>query len=157
MSRKTSCLVTVSTIISITTICTVISQPVTRESSSNDFDIAMASDPESQALVSTIAFESPDPESLPPDTFRKLAQALYQRGDKEGNGMMRKYFYNTNVTCNDGSTSGYYVRRNYKSKRWIVFLEGKKSGKRRNRNFVQYNVFDLLISSPQVVGFAMTR
>ena len=71
------------------------------------------------------AVKSPDPESLPPDTFRKLAQALYQRGDKAENRLQRKFFYNGNVTCNDGSVAGYYIRRNYNSKRWIIFLEGK--------------------------------
>ena len=69
--------------------------------------------------------KSPDPESLPPDTFRKLAQALYQRGDKAENRLQRKFFYNGNITCNDGSVAGYYIRRNYNSKRWIIFLEGK--------------------------------
>lgn len=66
-----------------------------------------------------------DEAALPPDTFRKLAQALYQRGDKAENRMHRKFFYNSNVTCNDGSAAGYYIRRNYQSKRWIVFLEGE--------------------------------
>jgi len=69
--------------------------------------------------------KGPDPESLPPDTFRKLAQALYQRGDKAENRLQRKFFYNGNITCNDGSVAGYYIRRNYNSKRWIIFLEGK--------------------------------
>ncbi len=63
-------------------------------------------------------------DSLPPDTFRKLAQALYQRGDKTANRMQRKFFYNETVTCNDGSVAGFYLRRNYNSKRWIIFLEG---------------------------------
>ena len=68
----------------------------------------------------------PNPESLPPDTFRQLAQALYNRDDREQNGIMeRKFFYNTSVQCNDGTTAGYYIRRNYQSKRWIVFLEGE--------------------------------
>ena len=61
-------------------------------------------------------------ESLPPDTFRKLAQALYQRGDKASNRLQRKFFYNDSVTCNDGSVAGFYIRRNYKSKRWITQL-----------------------------------
>jgi hypothetical protein len=69
--------------------------------------------------------KAPDPESLPPDTFRKLAQALYQRGDKAENRLQRKFFYNGNITCNDGSVAGYYIRRNYNSKRWIIFLEGE--------------------------------
>ena len=71
--------------------------------------------------------QPPDLESLPPDTFRKLAQALYQRGDKAENRLSRKFFYNHDITCNDGTTAGYYIRRNYNSKRWIVFLEGMRS------------------------------
>ena len=89
------------------------------------------SESHSAALESTspealsISFpQAPDPESLPPDTFRKLAQALYQRGDKAENRLSRKFFYNHEITCNDGTTAGYYIRRNYHSKRWIVFLEG---------------------------------
>jgi hypothetical protein len=76
--------------------------------------------------------KSPEVESLPPDTFRKLAQALYQRGDKAENRLQRKFFYNDNITCNDGTVAGYYIRRNYTSKRWIIFLEGKNQ---RNLNF----------------------
>ena len=64
------------------------------------------------------------PETLPRDTFRLLAKALYQRDDKAANRLERKYFYNQSITCNDGSTAGYYIRRNIQSKRWIVFLEG---------------------------------
>ena len=81
-------------------------------------------------------------ESLPPDTFRKLAQALYEAGRgggtlqlderiqggdhfrRQSRRMSRKFLYNGNVTCNDGSAAGFYIRRNYQSKRWIVFLEG---------------------------------
>ncbi|CAB4056255.1 NOTUM [Lepeophtheirus salmonis] len=64
------------------------------------------------------------PQSLPPDTFRKLAQALYQRGDKAENRLSKKIFYNRNITCNDGSPAGYYMRRNSHSRRWVIFLEG---------------------------------
>ncbi|XP_040576551.1 palmitoleoyl-protein carboxylesterase NOTUM isoform X2 [Lepeophtheirus salmonis] len=64
------------------------------------------------------------PQSLPPDTFRKLAQALYQRGDKAENRLSKKIFYNRNITCNDGSPAGYYMRRNSRSRRWVIFLEG---------------------------------
>ena len=78
-------------------------------------------------ISAAVALQSPDPESLPPDTFRKLAQALYQRGDKAENRLHRKFFYNTNITCNDGSVAGYYIRRNFHSKRWIVFLEGMRA------------------------------
>ena len=63
----------------------------------------------------------PDPESLPPDTFRKLAQALYQG---KANRLQRIFFQNSSITCNDGSVAGYYIRRNYSSQRWIIYLEG---------------------------------
>jgi hypothetical protein len=62
--------------------------------------------------------------ALPEDTFRRLAAVLYSRGDKEENRLTRKFLYNRNVTCNDGSPAGYYIRRNPASRRWVVFLEG---------------------------------
>ncbi|XP_056389900.1 palmitoleoyl-protein carboxylesterase notum2-like [Hyla sarda] len=38
---------------------------------------------------------------------------------------MRLYLLkNTLVTCNDGTTAGYYIRESKASKRWIIFLEG---------------------------------
>ena len=74
--------------------------------------------------MSRVPSEEVTAESLPPDTFRQLAQALYNRDDKETHRLERKFLYNTSVTCNDGSRAGYYIRRNYQSKRWIVFLEG---------------------------------
>ncbi|XP_073503741.1 palmitoleoyl-protein carboxylesterase notum2-like [Phyllobates terribilis] len=38
---------------------------------------------------------------------------------------MRLYLLkNTQVTCNDGTTAGYYIRETKASKRWIIFLEG---------------------------------
>ena len=64
----------------------------------------------------------PDPASLPPDTFRKLAQALYQG---KANRLQRIFFQNSSITCNDGSVAGYYIRRNYSSQRWIIYLEGE--------------------------------
>ena len=84
---------------------------------------AAATDPSSSS-ASASASPGSRSEGLPPDTFRKLAQALYDRGDKAANRLQRKFFYNDNVTCNDGSVAGYYMRRNYKSQRWIIFLEG---------------------------------
>ena len=66
-----------------------------------------------------------DGDSLPPDTFRKLAAALHQRGDKAENRLTRTYLYNKNVTCNDGTSAGYYIRRSASgSKKWVIFLEG---------------------------------
>ena len=72
----------------------------------------------------------PDPESLPPDTFRKLAQALYQG---KANRLQRIFFQNSSITCNDGSVAGYYIRRNYSSQRWIIYLEGKSFFKIENQ------------------------
>ena len=89
--------------------------------------VATAASINSQDKKDIVDFYTTEEAALPPDTFRKLAQALYQRGDKAENRMHRKFFYNSNVTCNDGSVAGYYIRRNYHSKRWIVFLEGESS------------------------------
>ena len=95
---------------------------------SNNAALVSSSSTLSKEDVLSISFpQPPDPESLPPDTFRKLAQALYQRGDKAENRLSRKFFYNHEITCNDGTSAGYYIRRNYQSKRWIVFLEGNKT------------------------------
>ena len=38
--------------------------------------------------------------------------------------LRREMLRNTSVTCNDGTTAGYYVRVNPSSRRWLVFLEG---------------------------------
>ena len=77
-------------------------------------------------LSSTAAkslFEQESGDFLPEETFRKLAAVLYRRGDKVENRLTRKYLYNTNVTCNDGTSAGYYIRRNPNSRRWIIYLE----------------------------------
>ena len=31
---------------------------------------------------------------------------------------------NKNITCNDGSAAGYYLKRTSSSKKWIVYLQG---------------------------------
>ncbi|RWS28763.1 palmitoleoyl-protein carboxylesterase NOTUM-like protein [Leptotrombidium deliense] len=41
-----------------------------------------------------------------------------------GNDLRRVMLRNTSVTCNDGTTAGYYIRESHGSRRWIVFLEG---------------------------------
>ena len=77
------------------------------------------------SLVSCTALKEEDNgDYLPEDTFRKLAAVLYRRGDKMENRLTRKYLYNGNVTCNDGSVAGYYIRRNSESSRWVIYLEG---------------------------------
>ncbi|XP_055338255.1 carboxylesterase notum2-like [Paramacrobiotus metropolitanus] len=38
--------------------------------------------------------------------------------------LRRVFLKNTSVTCNDGSRSGYYIRKYPGSKTWLIFLEG---------------------------------
>lgn len=38
--------------------------------------------------------------------------------------LRRHMLANQSVTCNDGTVAGYYLRRAYNSRRWIIFLEG---------------------------------
>ena len=38
--------------------------------------------------------------------------------------LRRVMLSNSSVTCNDGTVAGYYIRRSFGSRRWIVFLEG---------------------------------
>ena len=76
------------------------------------------------SVSSKSLFEEDTGEFLPEETFRKLAAVLYRRGDKLENRLSRKYLYNRNVTCNDGTPAGYYIRRNPDSRRWIIYLEG---------------------------------
>ena len=33
-------------------------------------------------------------------------------------------FQNSHITCNDGTTAGYYIKRSYESNNWILYLEG---------------------------------
>ncbi|XP_049807016.1 palmitoleoyl-protein carboxylesterase NOTUM [Schistocerca nitens] len=40
------------------------------------------------------------------------------------NALKRIFLSTPNVTCNDGSPAGFYLRRSNNSNRWIVFLEG---------------------------------
>ncbi|XP_034253699.1 uncharacterized protein LOC117652715 [Thrips palmi] len=42
----------------------------------------------------------------------------------EQRGMRRVFLSNRNVTCNDGSPAGFYIRRSHGSRKWIIFLEG---------------------------------
>ncbi|GFG34831.1 hypothetical protein Cfor_12069 [Coptotermes formosanus] len=43
---------------------------------------------------------------------------------EEARAMKRVYLSSPNVTCNDGSPAGFYLRRSHGSRRWVVFLEG---------------------------------
>ncbi len=100
------------------------------------FSLLAAAHPTSGGATATTAAVTQEGDDLPPDTFRQLAQALYQssEGVRQSGGMRarspredtlkKKLFYDHEVTCNDGSVAGYYIRRNANSKKWVVFLEG---------------------------------
>eukprot|EP00079_Xenopus_tropicalis_P039376 XP_017953147.1 PREDICTED: palmitoleoyl-protein carboxylesterase notum2 [Xenopus tropicalis] len=47
-----------------------------------------------------------------------------QHDQKSQEDMKLHFLKNTMVTCNDGTTAGYYLREAKGSKRWIIFLEG---------------------------------
>ncbi|KAM4697446.1 palmitoleoyl-protein carboxylesterase notum2-like [Rhinophrynus dorsalis] len=54
---------------------------------------------------------------------------------------------NTLVTCNDGTTAGYYLREAKGSKRWIIFLEGGWCCYNKLTCDVRYNSVKRLMSS----------
>ncbi|CAL1546975.1 unnamed protein product, partial [Lymnaea stagnalis] len=56
--------------------------------------------------------------------LRHIALMTHSCGIKEMSNLKRKLLRNTDVTCNDGSHAGYYIRRSHGSQKWIVFLEG---------------------------------
>ncbi|MBN3303876.1 carboxylesterase notum2 [Amia ocellicauda] len=43
---------------------------------------------------------------------------------KSSDDMKLHFLKNTQVTCNDGTNAGFYLRENKGSKRWMIFLEG---------------------------------
>ncbi|XP_053327545.1 palmitoleoyl-protein carboxylesterase notum2-like [Spea bombifrons] len=57
-------------------------------------------------------FQTGDPTSVP------------QHNQRSPEDMKLHFVKNTLVTCNDGTTAGYYLREAKGSKRWIIFLEG---------------------------------
>ncbi|XP_076076748.1 palmitoleoyl-protein carboxylesterase notum1-like [Mytilus galloprovincialis] len=56
--------------------------------------------------------------------LKDIAQKSHDCGVKEVPKFRRYFLKNKTVTCNDGSPAGYYLRKSYGSKKWIVFLEG---------------------------------
>ncbi|XP_069133357.1 palmitoleoyl-protein carboxylesterase notum1'-like [Argopecten irradians] len=57
-------------------------------------------------------------------SLKDIAQKSHNCGLKEIPRLQRQHLKNASITCNDGSRAGYYIRKSYGSKRWIVFLEG---------------------------------
>ena len=51
-------------------------------------------------------------------------QALSKCNSREPPPTQKVLLKDKNAVCNDGSPAGYYVRKSYGSKRWIVYLEG---------------------------------
>ncbi|XP_069680957.1 palmitoleoyl-protein carboxylesterase NOTUM [Periplaneta americana] len=57
-------------------------------------------------------------------TIQRLIQILQRCGIEETRALKRVFLSTPNITCNDGSPAGFYLRRSHGSRRWIVFLEG---------------------------------
>nr|CAH0105110.1 unnamed protein product [Daphnia galeata] len=60
-----------------------------------------------------------------PDILRQhLKQALSKCNSREPPPTQKILLKDKSAVCNDGSPAGYFIRKSYGSKRWIVFLEG---------------------------------
>ncbi|KAJ1532031.1 hypothetical protein ONE63_000665 [Megalurothrips usitatus] len=69
------------------------------------------------------------PRSATPTSPQAAVQEMMMEAIKccpvdEQRGMRRVFLSNPNVTCNDGSPAGFYIRRSHGSRKWIIFLEG---------------------------------
>ncbi|XP_067000650.2 palmitoleoyl-protein carboxylesterase NOTUM [Anabrus simplex] len=63
--------------------------------------------------------------SAPPlNAIQKLMKILEGCGLDEQHGLKRVFLTTSNITCNDGSNAGFYLRKSHGSKRWVIFLEG---------------------------------
>ncbi|XP_063954827.1 palmitoleoyl-protein carboxylesterase NOTUM-like isoform X1 [Lytechinus pictus] len=59
------------------------------------------------------------------EQLQHLASALSTCGfDGQLQKLRLHHVTNRSVTCNDGSPAGYYLRKSYESKKWLIFLEG---------------------------------
>ncbi|KAH3738687.1 hypothetical protein DPMN_045327 [Dreissena polymorpha] len=56
--------------------------------------------------------------------LKEIAQSSHDCGVRDVPKLRRKFLSNDSITCNDGTPAGYYIRKSYGSKKWIVFLEG---------------------------------
>ncbi|KAM8933768.1 palmitoleoyl-protein carboxylesterase notum2-like [Pelodytes ibericus] len=54
----------------------------------------------------------------------RVPTSVSQNSQKHPEDMKLHFVKNTLVTCNDGTTAGYYLREAKGNKRWIIFLEG---------------------------------
>nr|CAG4650015.1 EOG090X02ZJ [Sida crystallina] len=53
-----------------------------------------------------------------------LKQALSKCNSREPPPTQKVMLKDKNAVCNDGSSAGYFIRKSYGSKRWIIYLEG---------------------------------
>ncbi|XP_064596802.1 palmitoleoyl-protein carboxylesterase notum1'-like [Liolophura sinensis] len=76
-------------------------------------------------IMLDIAKMSPlgDPEEILA-ALRQVAKAVHRCGIKEYPNLKRVFLTNKTVTCNDGTSAGYYIRKAFGSSKWIIFLEG---------------------------------
>ncbi|XP_046398101.1 palmitoleoyl-protein carboxylesterase NOTUM [Ischnura elegans] len=59
----------------------------------------------------------------PSEAARKV-QPLERSEPNDPRSLKRVFLSKSNITCNDGSPAGFYIRKSRGSKEWIVFLEG---------------------------------
>ncbi|KAJ8315347.1 hypothetical protein KUTeg_007497 [Tegillarca granosa] len=57
-------------------------------------------------------------------SLKDIAQQSHNCGVKDIPKLRRHFLKNNTITCNDGTSAGYYIRKSYGSKKWIIFLEG---------------------------------
>ncbi|WAR09024.1 NOTUM-like protein [Mya arenaria] len=55
--------------------------------------------------------------------LKQIAQNSHDCGVRDVPKLRRKFLTNDSITCNDGSPAGYFIRKSYGSKKWIIFLE----------------------------------
>ncbi|CAH0553024.1 unnamed protein product [Brassicogethes aeneus] len=69
--------------------------------------------------VNDVSFEQP----IYSNTIQRVVQNSETRGH-DVRALKKVFLSNRSITCNDGSQSGFYLRKSYTSKKWIIFLEG---------------------------------
>lgn len=70
----------------------------------------------------SLSYQSP----IESNSIQKLYESTStSRSVSDSRFLKRVFLSNRTVTCNDGSQAGFYLRKStFKSKRWVVFLEG---------------------------------
>lgn len=83
--------------------------------------------PTTSDVTATTAASTNDPQQVQ-DPFMQTKTPKEYHYNKQMDPNMQLYklslFKSNNVTCNDGSQIGYYMRLNNHSKSWIIYLQG---------------------------------